>query len=230
MSLMRPLRLALLLLAIVALGSAAATAPARSLQAEPYLQLVGTIPITGQATVFRGEQVTAFGSGFCGAPGCSAVTISIGDRIAAREVDVGPNGTFRAAVRVSEIPGQYLVTASQRGAGGSTLSDAAPLVVAIGDAAEEGGPEVTLRILSAADRLFAVTVRGKRSYRGKAVYMQRRTAAGRWRIVKKVRLGKRATKRFTAPLPRGVSRVRIFVPKLGPGTRAGFSRVRTVRR
>ena len=112
----------------------------------------------------------------------------------------------------------------------STLSDAAPLVVAVGDAAEEGGPEVTLRVVSASDRLFAVTVRGKRSYARKTVYMQRRTATGRWRIVKKVRLGKRSTKRFTAPLPHGVSRVRIFVPKVGPGSRAGYSRVRTVRR
>jgi hypothetical protein len=220
----------MLLLAIVGLGTGAATAPARSVQAEPYLQLVGTIPITGQATVFRGEEVTAYGSAFCGAPGCSAVTITIGDRIAARGVDVSPSGTFRAEVRVSELPGQYLVTASQRGPGGSMLSDAAPLVVAVGDAAEEGGPEVTLRVVSASDRLFAVTVRGKRSYVRKTVYMQRRTATGRWRIVKKVRLGKRSTKRFTAPLPRGVSRVRIFVPKVGPGSRAGYSRVRTVRR
>jgi hypothetical protein len=230
MQLMTPLRLASVLLVLVGLGSAAATAPARPLQAEPYLQLVGTIPITGQATVFRGEEVTAYGSAFCGAPGCSAVTIRIGDRIAARGVDVSPNGTFRAAVRVSEMPGQYLVTASQQGPGASMLSDAAPLVVAIGDAAEEGGPEVTLRILSVPDRLFAVTVHSKRSYAGKAVYMQRRTAARRWRIVKKVRLGSRSTKRFTAPLPRGVSRVRIFVPRVGPGTRAGYSRVRTVRR
>jgi hypothetical protein len=227
---MRPLRPVLLLLAIVGLGSASATAPARPVQAQPYLQLVGTIPITGQATVFRGEEVTAYGSAFCGAPGCSDVTITIGDRIAARGVDVSPNGTFRAEVRVSEMPGQYLVTASQRGPGGSALTDTAPLVVAIGDAAESEGPEISLRILSAPDRLFAVTVHGKRSYAGKAVYMQRRTAVGRWRIVKKVRLGSRSTKRFTAPLPRGVSRVRIFVPKLGPGTRPGYSRVRMVRR
>jgi hypothetical protein len=215
-------------LATASLVPAAAAAPTRVAQPEPYLQLVGTIPITGQATVFRGDQLTAYGSGFCGQPGCSAVTIRIDDRIAERDVRATANGTFRVAVRVSEPPGRYTVRATQQDEDGATLSDFAPLVVAIGDA-EEAGPEITLRVLSAANAVFLATVRPTRSYKGKVAYFQRRTA-GRWRVAKRIRLGPRSSRRFRADLPSGKSWVRMLVPKLGPRTRIGVSRAVLVRR
>jgi len=216
-------------LATASLVPAAAAAPTRVAQPEPYLQLVGTIPITGQATVFQGDQLTAYGSGFCGRPACSAVTIRIDDRIAERDVRATANGTFRVAVRVSEPPGRYTVRATQQDEDGATLSDFATLVVAIGDAEEEGGPEVTLRVLSAANAVFLATVRPTRSYRGKVAYFQRRTA-GRWRVAKRIRLGPRSSRRFRADLPSGKSWVRMLVPKVGPRTRTGVSRAVLVRR
>lgn len=222
---MTGIRLALAL-AAASLVPVAAAAPTGVAQ-EPYLQLAGTIPISGQATVFRGQEVTAYGSGFCGRAGCSEVIIRIDDRIARRDVKVNENGTFRAEVPVSEAPGRYTVRATQRDASGATLSDFATLVVAIGDAEE--GPIITLRILNAETGVFLATVRPTRAYRGKAVYLQRRTA-GRWRVVKKIRLGPRSTRRFSAQLPRGRSWVRVFVPKVGRRTHAAVSRAVLVRR
>jgi hypothetical protein len=106
----------------------AAAAPA------PYLQLVGTVAISGQATAFTGETVTAHGSGFCGSAICSPVTLTIGDHIIAKGVQVDADGRFTATFTVDEIPARYTVTASQNAAAGSVLTDSTPLVVAIADA------------------------------------------------------------------------------------------------
>ncbi|MGE5323736.1 MAG: hypothetical protein ACM3SW_12785 [Actinomycetota bacterium] len=97
----------------------------------PYLQLVGTAAITGQATAFTGDTVTAYGSGFCS--GCSAVTLTIAGRTVADRIAVGADGTFTATFTVDEIPSRYIVVASQTAADGSILTDSAPLVVALGD-------------------------------------------------------------------------------------------------
>jgi hypothetical protein len=180
--------------------------------ATPYLQLTGTIPVAGQATVASGDTATAYGSGFCGAAGCSPVTLRIGDRVAARGVDVSANGTFRAPFTVVEDPGRYTVTVSQRAADGATLEDSAPLIVAVTDVEEEG-PEVSLQVLSANKGVFRTAVRPGRCCRRELVFFQRRISAGRWRSVKRVRLNRNATQRFKATLPHGLSRVRIVVPR-----------------
>jgi len=99
----------------------------------PYLQLAGTLGITGQTTVLTGDTVTAFGSGFCGGSGCSPVTLMIGDRIIAKDVQPGADGKFTATFTVEEMASRYIVTASQSAADGSILADSAPLVVALGD-------------------------------------------------------------------------------------------------
>jgi len=99
--------------------------------------LVGTTAITGQATAFSGDTVTVFGSGFCGAAGCSPVTVTIGDRVAVEGIQVGADGTFKATFTVTEIPARYIVTASQKGADGSLIQDTAPLVVPVGDQVQE---------------------------------------------------------------------------------------------
>jgi hypothetical protein len=196
-------------------------------QATPYLQLVGTVPIAGQATVVGGDTATAFGSGFCGAPGCSAVTIRIEDHVVARGVDVTENGSFRATFRVTEEPGRYTVTASQTGAGGSSLEDSAPLVVAIGDVEEEG-PGIDLQVVNAARGVFLAHARG--CCARKAALFQRRAASGSWRTVKRFRLNRHGTRRFIASLPRGASRVRIVLPKQHGRKRKLVSRAVLVRR
>jgi hypothetical protein len=115
-------------------GSAATSAPTAAAAPAPYLQLIGTVAISGQATAFTGETVTAHGSGFCGTASCSPVTLTIGDHIVAKSVQVDADGRFTATFTVDEIPSRYTVTASQNAADGSILTDSAPLVVAIADA------------------------------------------------------------------------------------------------
>jgi hypothetical protein len=194
---------------VAALGPAVGRT-ARS--ATPYLQLTGTIPIAGQATVATGDTATAYGSGFCGAVGCSAVTLRVGDRVAAKGVDVGDNGSFRTAFTVVEDPGRYTVTASQRAADGATLEDSATLIVAVTDV-EQQGPEVSLQVLSANKGLFRTAVRPGRCCRRELVFFQRRISAGHWRSIKRVRLNREATRSFKATLPHGLSRVRVVVPR-----------------
>jgi hypothetical protein len=102
--------------------AAAATTPT------PYLQLVGTVAITGQATVFNGDTVTAFGSNFCS--GCGPVTLTIGGQVVASGIAVAGDGSFKATFTVDLMPSRYIVVASQEG---PNLTDSAQLVVAIGD-------------------------------------------------------------------------------------------------
>jgi hypothetical protein len=109
------------------------SAPAAAAANAPYLQLVGTVAIAGQATALPGETVTAHGSGFCSAAACSSVTLTIGGRTAARGIQVDADGKFTATFTIDEIPSRYIVTASQNAADGSILKDSATLVVAIAD-------------------------------------------------------------------------------------------------
>lgn len=109
----------------------------RSIGAVPYLQLVGTNPAAGQSTVMPGDTVKVYGSGFCHTARCSRVTVRIGDRILARGVRVGANGTFRTTLRVTETPGGYIMTASQKAGRRSIKKDFTTLVVAASEARGE---------------------------------------------------------------------------------------------
>lgn len=197
--------------------------------ATPYLQLVGTVPIAGQATVVTGDTVRAFGSGFCGSPGCSPVVLRIGARIAARGIEVGENGTFRAAFTVVEDPGRYTVTASQSSPAGGVLEDSATLVVAIGDV-EEQRPEVTLRLLDGREGVFLTAVHPSRCCARKVAFFQRRISLGHWRTIKRVKLNRKAARRFAVSLPPGISKVRILVRRPQAPSRPLVSRPLLVRR
>jgi hypothetical protein len=105
--------------------------------APPYLRLIGTLPISGQAAALPGDTVSAYGSGFCRSHACPPVTLTVGDRIAVEQVPVNGDGTFQATFTITEKPGYYIVTASQAAANNSTLADTAPLIVPVTDAPEE---------------------------------------------------------------------------------------------
>jgi hypothetical protein len=112
--------------------------PAASSSSAPHLQLVGTVAIAGHAAAVNGDTVTAYGTGFCDDPGCSSITLRVGNRVAVQGVKVSrarraPGGTFRTTFTVRERPGRYTVTASQTAADGSTLTDSAPLIVPVVD-------------------------------------------------------------------------------------------------
>ena len=96
-------------------------------------------------------------------------------------------------------------------------------------------PAVSLR--RTATGLLSTRVRGARSFAGRVVQLQRRTAAGRWVTIKRLRLNSRsaATIRpvtFRAALPRGASTLRIAmsVNQAGAGYLGGFSRTIVFRR
>jgi hypothetical protein len=96
-------------------------------------------------------------------------------------------------------------------------------------------PAVSLRRTAAG--LLSTRVAGARSFAGRFVQLQRRTATGRWVTIKRLRLNGRsaATFRpatFRASLPRGASTLRIAmsVNQAGAGYLGGFSRTIVHRR
>jgi hypothetical protein len=91
-------------------------------------------------------------------------------------------------------------------------------------------PAVSLRRTAAG--LYSTRVVGVRSFAGRVVQLQRRSATGRWITVKRVRLNQRSAALFRATLPRGTSRLRIAmsINQAGAGYLAGFSRTIVYRR
>jgi hypothetical protein len=91
-------------------------------------------------------------------------------------------------------------------------------------------PAVSLR--RTATGLLSTRVAGARSFAGRLVQLQRRTTAGRWVTVKRVRLNARSARLFRATLPPGTSRLRIAmsVNQAGEGYLGGFSRTIVYRR
>ena len=79
---------------------------------------------------------------------------------------------------------------------------------------------------------LATRVVAARSFAGRVVQLQRRSAAGRWVTIKRVQLNRRSAALFRATLPRGRSTLRIAmsVNQAGAGYLAGFSRTIVVRR
>ena len=78
--------------------------------------------------------------------------------------------------------------------------------------------------------LFAQAV-GARTFRGRHVWLQRRTKQGRWRSLRKIVLDD-PPRRVRVMLPRGVSRIRVSLPRrqAGPGYEPTVSRVLVLRR
>jgi hypothetical protein len=89
-------------------------------------------------------------------------------------------------------------------------------------------PRLTLR--RRGEGLFARAV-AARSFRGRHVWFQRRSSRGAWRSVARVVLDD-PPRRFEARLPRGVSRVRVSLPRsqAGPGYEPAVSRSLLLRR
>jgi hypothetical protein len=89
-------------------------------------------------------------------------------------------------------------------------------------------PRITFRRIGRAR--FLTRVVAARSFRGRLVRLQRRTSAGRWVMVKRVRLNRRSTARFRTRLRRGTFRIVMSVNQAGPGYLAGISRTIVYRR
>src|SRR5262249_31790354 len=71
---------------------------------------------------------------------------------------------------------------------------------------------------------FSTRVTAARSFAGKRVQLQRRSAFGQWVTMKRIRLNVHSAASFTARLPNGTSalRVAMSVNQAGRGSPAGF--------
>jgi plastocyanin len=109
----------------------------------------------------------------------------------------------------------------------SGMTSSAPITVKV-------RPRIVWRVRAATGRVvtFRASVRGARSFGGKFVYFQRRSALGQWISLRKVVLGSTSSAIFKARLPSGRSRVRLLIPprQAGPGYIAGISRTLVLRR
>ena len=89
-------------------------------------------------------------------------------------------------------------------------------------------PKVGLRVINARAGQFRVTMQAVPQHVSRVVWVQRRITRTRWANIKRVQLRNRnLSAAFTVNLPRGVQRVRIFVPAT-PGylrTTSAFVRV-----
>jgi plastocyanin len=174
-----------------------------------------TIALTRLFLVYR-NPVQVIGSIGNASPG-EQVTINItryGGQQLTRVVTTDGEGTYSLGDR-PPIRSEY--KASWEGG----LSTRAPFV--------NVRPLVIFRILSHRANRFYVKVAAQRSYRGRTVFLQRRTRSGSWISTKRVRLNRRGEARFRGNLPRGRTQARMWVNK-APGYIVGFSVTKTVRR
>lgn len=90
-------------------------------------------------------------------------------------------------------------------------------------------PKLGVRVRNARLGRFSVTMAARPEHASRVIWFQRRVNRTQWRTVKRIRLrGDRMSARFTARLPRGIHRVRAFVPQT-PGylrSTSAFVRVR----
>lgn len=93
-------------------------------------------------------------------------------------------------------------------------------------------PRVGLGIVSVGRGIFTTKVTADRSFAGKLVFFQRRNALGQWVSLKRITLNASSAARFKARLPKGNSRIRVYLPETqaGAGYLAGLSAARLVRR
>jgi plastocyanin len=79
---------------------------------------------------------------------------------------------------------------------------------------------------------FVVTVSGNRSFANRVVLLQRLSRLGQWVNVRKVTLGSQSARRFKSRMPKGTSRLRIFmtVNQAGAGYLGGMSSTLVFRR
>jgi hypothetical protein len=89
-------------------------------------------------------------------------------------------------------------------------------------------PQVTLTVLNRSRGQFIVKLRANAQNASHVAWFQRRINRTRWATVKRVRLNRNLTARFTARLPSGTRWVRASVPQT-PGylrTTSAFDRIR----
>jgi plastocyanin len=171
-----------------------------------------TVTLSGTVSSKRaGETITVFAQPF-GQPASAAVGAAIS----------GTDGRWSFLVRP-----RLRTVYEARWKPAATTATSSPVTVKV-------RPQVAFRVKSARGRVvtFFTKARGIRSFAGKVLTCQRRNAFGQWVILRKVTLGTASAATFRVKLPRGRSRVRMFMParQAGPGYLAGISRTLVLKR
>ena len=198
--------------AIAAAAPAVAQAPAVTLS----VGKVGGGPIGTVTTVRYGGLVRVSGDineARSGEPVEITITPYRGETMS-RQVLTEPDGEFRLTHRPT-IRTSY--TARWRGA------------VSAQEPYAHVTPRLGLRVRNARLGRFLVTMGARPEHASRVIWFQRRISSSEWRTVKRIRLrGDRMSATFTARLPRGIQRVRAFVPQTPGYLRATsqFVRVR----
>jgi plastocyanin len=184
--------------------------------------VAGTITLAAsQTTVVYGGSVALTGELSTGTAGETVEVLALRFGVTTAAVAVStttttPRGEFRIAVK-PVIRTVYRVRWKDKTSGAVTINVR---------------PRIGFGIVSVPRGLFTAKATSERSYAGRIVFFQRRTRFGEWVTLKRVRLGALSTARFHARLPKGVSRVRVYMTptQAGPGYLAGISAARLVRR
>jgi hypothetical protein len=167
----------------------------------------GSVVLTGElSTSAAGETVEVLGLRF-------GVTTAA---VAVRTTTTTAGGEFRVAVKPA-IRTVYRVRWKDKTSGAVAINVR---------------PRIGFGIVSVGRGIFTAKATSERSYAGRIVWFQRRSRFGEWVSLKRVRLGAFSTARFRAKLPKGVSRVRVYMTptQAGTGYLAGISAARLVRR
>jgi plastocyanin len=169
----------------------------------------GSVRLSGElSTGTANEAVEVLAAPF------GATTASIGTRVA--EVTTMAGGEFTVSVK-PRVQTVYRVRWKTTTSGRVTI---------------KVRPRIGFGIVSITRGIFTTKATSARDNAGRIVFFQRRNSLGQWVSLKRVRLGEFASARFQVKLPRGVSRVRVYMSagQAGPGYIAGISATRMVRR
>ena len=169
----------------------------------------GSVRLSGElSTGTANETVEVLATPF------GTTTASTGAKVA--QVTTTAGGEFTVAVKPT-IQTSYRVRWKQTTSGRVTI---------------KVRPRIGFGIVSVSRGIFTTKATSARDYAGRLVFFQRRNSLGQWVSLKRIRLGEFSSARFKVKLPRGVSRVRVYMTptQAGPGYIAGLSPTRIVRR
>ena len=215
----------------------------------PSAALAGLAP----ATTYHYRLVAKSDAGTTAGADATFTTAGVTLTVAARQVVYGGRITLSGIVPTHNAGEQVAIFSQSYGGGSFLLRStvltgpggtwafiAKPRIGTTYEASWRGGmsapvaigvhPAIALR--QTASRRLVVHVSGARSFAGRLIQVQRRSAYGRWRTIRRVRLGRRSGAEFRVSLPKGRSTIRIAlsVNQAGAGFLGGTSRAITVRR
>ena len=133
---------AIILVASVAVGYPARASADTAVADQPVCRDHPTLALLFDAAEFDAtappDAMIILGTGFCGAPGCSPVSILVGGQLVAENVPVDADGNFRETIELPDLSSRVAVVATQTDQAGDEIAASRPIVL---DVHEEDGDE-----------------------------------------------------------------------------------------